>query len=145
MKKLFKKPLVLAILFLCLPVAWCSIPMKTVVSIIIHLEDEAGVPLAREASAAFLDAEGKTIISIEGDRGFHWIHWWASSEFPEQSKLTPDDAKKARRAVVTAKGCESAETPIELERIYEGLSFMPHGGGPAYMYYKLEKTLRLKC
>ena len=64
------------------------------------------------------------------------LHWWAHSQH-RQSLATPAEARRARLALVRVPECEVAEVPIELSRTYEPLSFAPHGGGPAYLYYQL--------
>lgn len=141
MKGVFK---ILA-LFLCFSVGYCAIPTRKVLSLTVRLQDQNGVPLRRVATAIFFDKDGHLITKVAGDSGFHWVHWWASSEYPEKSILTPADALRATEATIEAPGCESLSIPISLSRNYQGPSCMPHGGGPASSLYKLETTVRLNC
>jgi hypothetical protein len=135
---------ILAVL-VCLSIGYCAIPTRKVLSLTVRLQDQNGVPLSGAATAMFFDKDGHLITKVAGDSGFQWVHWWASSEYPEKSILTPADALRATEATIEAPGCESLTIPIALSRNYQGLSCMPHGGGPAYSLYKLETTVRLKC
>lgn len=133
---------------LCLLVGYCALPTASVVSIIIHLTDQNGKPVQAKSSGKFLDGESKTVTEIAGKvfvmEDFA-IQWWASSKYPQQSHLTPDDALKVKSVEIAAEGCKAFTLPVALKREYMGLSFELHGGGPAYLYYTFEPTVKLDC
>ncbi len=99
------------------------------------------------ARAAFLDVDGRTIVEIALGELPSWdnnIHWWAHSSH-EDSKLRPEDARRAGSAVISAQGCAPLTLPIELQGQYVPPSLSPHGGGRAYMLYEFKGTARLDC
>jgi len=139
---------IILILLPFLLVGYCALPLTSVVSIIIHLTDQNGKPVQSKSTGKFLDGAGKTVTEIEGKRFVmedFAIQWWASSRYPQQSHLTPDDALRVKSVEIAAEGCKPQSLPVTLTQEYNGLSFMPHGGGPAYMYYTFEPTVKLEC
>jgi len=142
-----KKFLCFLALLLLLP-AYCALPLKSVAALTLTVTDRNGAPLKDGVTAAFFDAEGNSLAVIATGTPPSWennIHWWAHSRYPGKSIGHPRDAKRAVRAVLNAPGCAPLEVPVHVETVYEALSFAPHGGGPAYMYYRFEKTVQMDC
>ncbi|WP_119300323.1 hypothetical protein [Dongia deserti] len=141
MKKVF------AALLLCVLVGYCALPLVSVSSITIALENQRGRKITADGRAAFLDADGRAIVEIALDESPSWdnnIHWWAHSTH-ETSKLRPVDARRARSVAISAGGCAPLTLPIALESRYVPPSLAPHGGGRAYMLYEFNGTARLTC
>ena len=141
MKKIF------AILVLALLGVYFFWPSKSISALTITIEDDAGAKITSNAKATFLDADGQTIATVELGHLPSWdnnIHWFANSEDPEVSPH-PDDARRAIAAVVRAQDCGPVRVPVALTSSYAPPSIMPHGAGPAYMYYEFRATVRLKC
>ena len=142
-----KKVVILLALLLCLLVGYCALPLTSVSVITITLEDDKGRQITENATATFLDADGKAIVEIALGAPPSWsnnIHWWAHSSNPE-STLRPADARRAASAVIEAQGCAPFTLPIELQGQYVPPSPSPHGGGPAHMLYEFRATARLDC
>jgi hypothetical protein len=136
----------LAFLLLLL-VGYCAVPLTSVSSITIAVEDENGGKITENAVASFLDSDGRAIVDIALGELPSWdnnIHWWAHSSH-EISKLRPEDARRARTALISAEGCAPLKLPIELQSEYVPPSLMPHGGGRAYMLYEFTGAARLNC
>lgn len=141
------KKAVVLILLLCLPVAYCALPLTSVSTITLTLEDEQGGKVAGRARAVFLDADGKEIVAVALGALPSWdnnIHWWAHSS-EESSLLRPDDARRVRGVRVEADGCVPLTLPMQVAGSYVPPSIAPHGGGRAYMLYEFTRTLRLDC
>lgn len=135
------------ILVLSLAVGYCALPLRSVSTITLTLVDQDGTPIETNAHARFRDAENRDIVDIALGRLPSWqnnIHWWAHSDH-EASTLRPDDARRARSALVEAAGCAPVTLPIALAGTYVPPSPMPHGGGSAYMLYEFAATVRLEC
>ena len=127
--------------------AYCSIPFTQVATITIKVTDQAGGKIDKGARAVFRDEAGREIVTVRsGARGSwgHNLHWWTHSSH-RQSLLRPADAKRARSVRVEAKNCQARVAPVLLKRTYQPLSFMPHGGGPAYLHYRFEGSVMLQC
>jgi hypothetical protein len=132
---------------LCLLAGYCALPLTSVSAITVALESQGGRKIVSNARAAFLDADGREIVEIALGEPPSWhnnIHWWAHSSH-ETSKLRPEDARRARSAVISAEGCAPLSLPIELAGRYVPPSLSPHGGGRAYMLYEFNGTARLDC
>src|SRR5688572_16359967 len=122
-------------------------PLTSVSTITIALQDQNGRKIAANARASFLDADGREIVEIALGEPPSWdnnIHWWAHSSH-EASTLRPEDARRARSAVISAQGCAPLTLPIALQGQYVPPSLSPHGGGRAYMLYEFNGTARLEC
>ena len=140
-----KKILVFPLCFLGLLVGYCALPLTSVSSVTIALEDQNGKKITGSALASFLDVDGRAIVDIALGELPSWdnnIHWWAHNS-SEESKLRPEDARRARSVLVTAQDCAPLTLPIELHGQYVPPSVMPHGAGPAYMLYEFSGTARL--
>lgn len=134
-------------LFILLPLAYCAIPWTSVVSMEISVQDQDGYPLSG-AEASFLDAKGKAIGKIAGKAwvgGEQHVTWWTSSHYPDKSFMRPQDALSAKVAMISAPDCDTYRLPIVLEKKFESLSFEPHGGGPAYNYYRFDPAVKMTC
>lgn len=134
-------------LLIVLPVGWCSLPLKQVATLMLTVVDQNGRPITADVAAIYLDADNREIVKITPQSRGSWgnaMIWWAHST-NTQSLLRPADAKRARTARVEKTGCAPASVPVALERIYEPLSFSPHGGGPAHLRYHFEKQVTLQC
>ena len=134
-------------LLLCLLAGYCALPLTSVSAITLVLENQGGKKIVSNARAAFLDVDGWEIVEIDLGEPPSWdnnIHWWAHSSH-ETSKLRPEDARRARSAVVSAQGCAPITLPIKLDGRYVPPSLSPHGGGRAYMLYEFNGTARLDC
>jgi hypothetical protein len=139
-----KKALALVLLLL---IGYCAVPLTSVSAITIAVEDEAGGKITANAVASFLDSDGRPILDVAVGELPSWdnnIHWWAHSSH-EASKLRPEDARRARSALISAEGCAPLKLPVELQTEYVPPSLMPHGGGRAYMLYDFTGTARLNC
>lgn len=139
--------LLIPIVSLALLVAYCALPLVTVSAITLTLEDAAGGKIVGPARAHFLDADGREIVTIALGELPSWdnnLHWWAHSSHPE-SKLHPDDARRARSVLIEADGCVPLTLPVELNSTYVPPSLLPHGGGRAYMLYEFSTIVRLEC
>lgn len=137
---------VLALLLLLL-VGYCALPLTSVSSITIALENQKGERITANAQASFLDADGRTIVEVALGALPSWdnnIHWWAHSSL-EGSTLRPEDARRAGSAVISAQGCAPLALPIRLQGRYVPPSLSPHGGGRAYMLYEFNETAQLDC
>ncbi|HJT12037.1 MAG TPA: hypothetical protein VJ790_05430 [Dongiaceae bacterium] len=137
---------VLALLLLLL-VGYCALPLTSVSSITIAVEDEKGGKITANAVASFLDSDGRVILDVALGELPSWdnnIHWWAHSSH-ETSELRPEDARRARSALISTVGCAPLELPVELQGQYVPPSLMPHGGGRAYMLYEFTGAARLDC
>ncbi len=135
------------IVSLALLVAYCALPLVTVSAITLTLEDASGRKIAGPARAHFLDADEHKIVTIALGELPSWdnnLHWWAHSGHPE-SKLHPDDARRARSVLIEADGCAPQTVPVELSGTYVPPSLLPHGGGRAYMLYEFSRIVRLEC
>ena len=142
-----RKTLLATIAVLCLPVAYCVLPLTSVAQITLTLENQQGGKIAGPARAAFLDADGKEITAVALGTLPSWdnnIHWWAHSS-NKASLLHPDDARRTRSARIEAEGCAPNTMPIELSGTYVPPSLLPHGGGRAYMLYEFSRIVRLQC
>jgi hypothetical protein len=142
-----KKVAALFAFLLCLLAGYCALPLTSVSAITIALEDRNGGKITANAHASFLDAGGRTIVDIALGELPSWdnnIHWWAHSS-SEESRLRPEDARRARSVLITAQDCAPLTLPIELRGQYVPPSVMPHGGGRAYMLYEFSGTARLTC
>lgn len=134
-------------LLLCLLVGFCALPLTSVSSITIALEDQRGGRITADGRAAFLDADGRAIVEIALGQTPSWdnnVHWWAHST-NETSRLRPGDARRATSVAISAAGCARLTLPIALEGRYVPPSLAPHGGGRAYMLYEFKGTARLMC
>ena len=139
-----KKVLALVLLLL---VGYCALPLTSVSAITIAVEDEKGGKITANAVASFLYSDGRAILDVALGELPSWdnnIHWWAHSSH-ETSKLRPEDARRARSALISAEGCAPLKLPVELQSEYVPPSLMPHGGGRAYMLYDFTGTARLNC
>jgi hypothetical protein len=135
------------IVSLALLVAYCTLPLVTVSAITLTLEDAAGGKIVGPARGRFLDADGREIVTVALGELPSWdnkLHWWAHSSHPE-SKLHPDDARRARSVLIEADGCAPLTLPVELGSTYAPPSLLPHGGGRAYMLYEFSAVVRLEC
>lgn len=142
-----KKIIGLVAALLCLPVGFCALPLTSVTTITIALEDRNGRSLTENAHASFLDSAGREIVDIALGAPPSWannIHWWAHSSH-ETSVMRPEDARRARRVLISAQGCAPLTLSIELQGRYVPPSLLPHGGGRAYMLYEYSGTARLDC
>jgi hypothetical protein len=109
--------------------------------------DDRGNKILNDATATFLDENDRKIAEIGLGALPSWdnnIHWWAHSDHPT-STLRPDDARRARSAIIRAPGCGPLRLPIALSSTYNPPSIMPHGGGEAYMLYEFSRTVMLEC
>ncbi len=143
MRKLF---LILAFLAVS-AVGYCSLPLTSVAVLTVTLTDQTGGKIELGASATFLDAEGSPIATITFETPSSWsnnLHWWAHSDHPA-STWRPADARRVATVEIAAKGCETVQLPVVLQRHYEPLSFAPHGGGPAYFIYRYNRSVVLQC
>lgn len=142
-----KKVLALLLCLLVLLVAYCALPLTSVSSITIALENHRGEKITADGRASFQDADGRAIVEIALGEPQSWdnnIHWWAHSTH-ETSKLRPGDARRARSVAILALGCAPLTLPIALQGRYIPPSLAPHGGGRAYMLYEFNGTARLDC
>jgi hypothetical protein len=143
-----KKIAALSALLLALLLGYCALPLTTVSVITIELEDKSGGKItAGGRRAVFLDANGQPITELALGELPSWdnvIHWWAHSTNVE-SRLRPEDARRAVRAIVSAQGCAPLTLPIALRGEYVPPSLSPHGGGRAYMLYEFREVARLDC
>jgi hypothetical protein len=142
-----KKILVFPLCFLGLLVGYCALPLTSVSSVTIALEDQNGRKITANARASFLDSNGRAIVEVVLGELPSWdnnIHWWAHSSH-ETSKLRPEDARRAKSVVISAQECAPFTLPIELQGQYVPPSLSPHGGGRAYMLYEFSETARLNC
>ena len=142
-----KKAPAAVLLGILLLVGYCSLPLTTVVSIEINLQDQDGRALPG-AAGTFVDGSGKVIGTIEGKPWVleqHHLSWWTSSAYPDKGFMRPVDALNAREVLISAPGCVPLRLPIRLTREYHGLSLSPHGGGPAFNLYQFEPTVKLTC
>jgi hypothetical protein len=127
-------------------IAYFSLPLTSVAVLTVTLTDQNGGKITADATATYLDGTGSPIVSIAFGLP-SWdnnLHWWAHSRHPA-SKMRPEDAKRAAAVRIEAKGCEAATIPVTLERSYEPLSLMPHGGGAAYFIYRFDRNVVLQC
>ncbi len=134
-------------LVLCLLAAYCAMPLTSVSSITITLENQDGKNITKNAMASFLDEHEQKIVDIELEKPPSWdnnINWWAHSEHPT-SLLLPSDARRVNKVVIGAMHCEPVTLPVVLTSTYNAPSIMPHGAGPAYMYYEFNRIVRLQC
>jgi hypothetical protein len=134
-------------LLLCLLLGYCALPLTSVSAITIAVEDQNGGRITANARASFLDADGRAIVEVALGELPSWdnnIHWWAHSSHAE-SKLRPEDARRAASAVISAQGCAPLTLPIALHGRYVPPSLSPHGGCRAYMLYEFNGTARLVC
>jgi hypothetical protein len=134
-------------ILLCVLVGYCALPLTSVSAITIALEDRNGGKITANARASFLDDDGREIVEVALGELPSWdnnIHWWAHSSHKE-SKLRPDDARRARSAVISAQGCAPLTVPIALQGQYVPPSLSPHGGGRAYMLYEFKGTAQRDC
>lgn len=130
-----------------LAIGFCSLPLTSVAVLTLTLIDQVGREITAGAEARYLDDQGREIIKISFDAPSSWdnnLHWWAQSEH-RQSLLRPEDARRARTVEVTTKNCEPIRLPVNLERVYEPLSFAPHGGGSAYFIYRFQQDVVMQC
>lgn len=142
-----KKTIAVLALLLALAVGYCALPLTSVATIAIELEDQSGRKITADGHAVFLDTDGRPITEIVLGELPSWdnvIHWWAHSTNPE-SRLRPEDARRAVSAVISAQGCAPLTLPIALQRQYVAPSLSPHGGGSACMLYEFRGTARLAC
>lgn len=142
-----KKIAAVLALLLVLAVGYCALPLTSVATILIEVEDQGGRKITADGGAVFLDAQGRPITEIALGELPSWdnvINWWAHSTNAE-SRLRPEDARRAVSAVISAKGCAPLTLPITLQRQYVPPSLSPHGGGSAYMLYEFRGTARLAC
>lgn len=134
-------------LLLCLLVGYCALPLISVSSITIALEDQRGAKITTDGRASFQDADGRAIVEIALGELPSWdnnIHWWAHSNH-ETSTLRPGDARRATSVAISVRGCAPLMFPIALHGRYIPPSLAPHGGGRAYMLYEFKGTARLNC
>ena len=142
-----KKFLLISSLLLCGLAAYCAAPLMTVSALTIRLSDQTGRKITKNAHAIFLDTAGAEIVRIDTETRGSWennLHWWAHSQH-RQSKLTPNDARRAVSARVEAEGCKIETVPVVLKRRYEPPSLAPHGGSAAYIGFTFEIDLILQC
>lgn len=142
-----KKIAAVLALLLVLAVGYCALPLTSVATILIEVEDQGGRKITADGGAVFLDAQGDPITEIALGELPSWdnvINWWAHSSNAE-SRLRPEDARRAVSAVISAQGCAPLTLPIALQRHYVPPSLSPHGGGGAYMLYEFRSTARLAC
>lgn len=126
---------------------YCNLPLTSVATLTLALSDQIGRKITSGATATYMDSDGKPIVSITSTTPSSWdnsLHWWSHSHHAT-STLRPDDAKRATMAEVRAMNCETAKIPVILERRYEPMSLMPHGGGSAYFLYSFERDVVLQC
>ena len=126
---------------------YCALPLTSVSVITIELQDDSGGKITSDGRAVFLDAEERPITEIVLGELPSWdnvIHWWAHSANPE-SRLRPEDARRAASVTLSAQGCAALTMPIVLQRQYVPPSLSPHGGGRAYMLYEFRAVARLAC
>lgn len=142
-----RKVLAVLVLLVLAPVGFCSLPLTTVALLTVSVTDQHGARIMAGATATYLDAAGKPIVTISSGDPQSWdnnLHWWAHSSH-RTSILRPADAKRAVAVEVAAEGCTSIRLPVALARQYEPLSFAPHGGGPAYLIYRYDAEAPLTC
>lgn len=135
------------LLLLVALLGYCSLPLTSVATLTVSVSDQSGKKITSGATATFLDAHGAAITTVaSGDAG-SWdnsLHWWSHSHHAT-SRLRPSDARRAAAVRIAATGCEAVTLPVSLQRHYEPLSLMPHGGGPAYLLYTFQGTAVLLC
>jgi hypothetical protein len=142
-----KKFVALLALLLVLLTGYCALPLTSVSAITIALEDQNGRKITANAVASFLDADGREIVDVALGALPSWdnnIHWWAHSSH-QDSKLRPEDARRAKSVTIAAQGCAPLTLSIKLKGQYVPPSLSPHGGGRAYMLYEFSETARLDC
>ena len=141
-----KKLLAALLVLIAASIAYVSLPLISVAVLTVTLTDQNGGKITADATATYLDGGGKAIVTIAFGLP-SWdnnLHWWSHSRHAE-SKLRPDDAKRAVSVRIEAKGCETVTIPVNLERSYEPPSPMPHGGGAAYFIYRFDRSVVLQC
>ena len=127
--------------------AYCAVPLTSVVSINIHLVDQDGYPVETPAAGLFRDKGGEVVARIEAKRfvgDIFSLQWWAHSD-SYQSFMRPSDALRVKTVEIQAEGCKTATIPLEMKKEYVSFSLSPHGGGPSYFYYTAEPTATLEC
>ncbi len=141
-----KKLLLVLLVLVSGAAAYFSLPLTSVAILTVTLTDQTGRKITADATATYLDGTGSPIVNIAFGLP-SWdnnLHWWAHSRHAT-STLRPEDAKRAAAVRIEAKGCEAVTIPVTLERSYEPLSLMPHGGGAAYFIYRFDRNVILRC
>lgn len=142
MKKLF----LLLSLVVVLPLAWCSLPLTEVATIVLKIKDAQGQPLSGPVTAFILDADGQTVLEKTSNLllDYTWVDFWAHSTHGT-SPVAPERLYTAAAVKITGAGCKPVTIPLEFIKEYMSLSFSPHGSGSAYMYYHMDKDLVMEC
>lgn len=144
---MMKKVALACLLLLAAALGYCALPLISVSSIRIAVFDETTARLTQGVTATFVDDSGAEIVTIESGKLPSWdnvLEWWAHSAH-DTSLLRPADAKRAAFAIVRASGCAPVKVPVKLTGEYNPPSPMPHGGGPAFMYYQFSRMVTLTC
>ena len=135
------------VLLLAGALGYCGLPLTSVATLTVALEDQMGTKITSDASVTFLDVANQPIITIRSREPGSWsnsLHWWAHSSHAT-SKLRPRDAQRATSARIEARNCESVTIPVQLVREYHAPSIMPHGAGPAFFLYTFNQKVALRC
>ena len=142
-----KLPLIAILVLIGALVGYCSLPLKSVAVLTVTVVDQDNKKLSKGAKAIYSSSDGTSLVEITSETPGSWdnnLHWWAHSSH-KKSLLRPEDARKAASVRIEAQGCEPVHLPVSLNRKYEPLSFEFHGGGPAYLIYRFDAQVKLKC
>jgi hypothetical protein len=153
-------------LLIAASVGYCSLPLTSYAILIVSVTNQNAPPIPANRSASdavranlksepsmadltatYLDRTGTPIVTITPKSIGSWgnnLQWYTHSSNSNSIKR-PEDAQQAVAVRIEAKGCDPQTIPVKLDRTYIPLSFSPHGGGPASIYFKFNGAAVLTC